>query len=90
MPRSLQEILAHADQLADAFAGYDPEPGDEGGASPLVALRLAAVRRAEAERALLDAVTAAREHRTSWSAIGQALGTSGEAARQRYGGHVRG
>jgi hypothetical protein len=30
MPRSLEEILAHADELADAFEAYDPEPGDEG------------------------------------------------------------
>jgi hypothetical protein len=90
MPRSLGEILAHADELADAFEQYDPEPGDEGRASPFVALRLAAVRRAEADRALLDAVAEARERRASWSAIGHALGTSGEAARQRYGGHLRG
>jgi hypothetical protein len=50
-----------------------------------VALRLAAVRRAEADRALLEAVVDARQHHVSWAAIGSLLGTSGEAARQRYG-----
>ena len=90
MPRSLEEILAQADELADAFEAYDPEPGDEGKASSLVALRLVAVRRAEADREVLDAVTAAREHQVSWATIGRLLGTSGEAARQRYGDLVGG
>jgi hypothetical protein len=27
MPRSLEEILARADELADAFEGYEPKPG---------------------------------------------------------------
>ena len=37
-----------------------------------------------AERELADAVRAAREHRLSWREVGEAIGTSGEAARQRY------
>lgn len=89
MPRSLKEIIAHADDLADAFEKYDPAPEDEGKASSLVSLRLAATRRAEADRAVLDAVTDAREHHASWAAIGSLLGTSGEAARQRYGELVK-
>ena len=48
MPRSLEEILAHADELADA-----------------------------------------RGHHISWAAIGSLLGTTGEAARQRYGDLVK-
>ena len=78
MPRSLEEIIEHADELADVFEQYEPAPEDEG-------LRIAAARRAEADRALLDAVSEARAHRVSWKAIGRLLGTSGEAARQRYG-----
>jgi hypothetical protein len=89
MPRSLEEILAHADELADAFEAYEPKPEDEGKASSLVALRLAAARRAEADRALLEAVVDARQHHVSWAAIGNLLGTSGEAARQRYGDLVK-
>ena len=85
MPRSLEEIIAHADELADVFERYDPAPGDENASSPLVALRLAAARRAEADRAVLAAITDARDHHVSWAAIGTSLGTSGEAARQRYG-----
>jgi hypothetical protein len=89
MPRSLEEILAHADELADAFEAYEPSPEDQGKASSLMALRLAAVRRAEADRALLEAVADARQHHVSWAVIGSLLGTSGEAARQRYGDLVK-
>lgn len=89
LPRSLEEILAHADELADAFEAYDPKPEDEGKASSLVALRLAAVRRVEADRAVLERVVEARGHQVSWAAIGKVLGTSGEAARQRYGDLVK-
>lgn len=89
MPRSLEEIIAHADEIADAFEKYEPALEDEGKASPLVGLRLAAVRRAQADRALLDAVSDARNHQISWAAIGDVIGTSGEAARQRYGELVK-
>jgi hypothetical protein len=89
LPRSLEEILAHADELANAFEAYDPNPDDEGKASSLVALRLAATRRVVADQALLEAVADAREHHVTWAAIGSFLGTSGEAARQRYGGLVK-
>jgi len=89
LPRSLEEILAQADELADEFEAYEPNPEDEGNASSLVALRLAAARRTEADRALLAAVVDAREHHVSWAAIGSFLGTSGEAARQRYGQLVK-
>lgn len=85
MPRSLQEILAHADDLADAFEAYEPSDADEGKASSLVKLRLAVSRRAQADRAIVEAVADAREHHVTWAAIGEQLGTSGEAARQRYG-----
>ncbi len=71
--------------MADAFEAYDPSPKDEGRASPLLALKLAAAQRVDAERAILDAVVAARGARVSWAAIGALLDTSGEAARQRYG-----
>jgi len=84
MPRSLHDLLAQADALADRFEQYDPRPGDTDSVSAVTAVRLAALRRAEAERDLAEAVRAAREGRVSWQAIGQAAGTSGEAARQRY------
>ena len=29
MPRAIQEILDHADELAQRFEDYEPEPNDE-------------------------------------------------------------
>ncbi|UYN84659.1 MAG: hypothetical protein KIT89_05690 [Microcella sp.] len=85
-PRSIDEITARADEFADMFEGYDPKPGDlDAPVPPVMAVKLAAWRRDVAERELADAVRAAREQRLSWREVGNAIGTSGEAARQRYG-----
>jgi hypothetical protein len=87
MPRSIDELLAHADDLADRFEDYEPREGDR--AEPtLMALRRAAYRRALIERELVEMVRQAREAGTSWTRIGRELGTTGEAARQRYAGKV--
>jgi len=82
MPRSLQEILDHADELSARFANTEPDLRD---AAPLRAIREAATERAATERRLAEAVTRARTGGASWSAIGGMLGASGEAARKRYG-----
>ena len=84
-PRSIEDIRARADEFADAFENYDPKPDDQDAPIPSVmAVKLAAWRRDAAERELADAVRAAREQRLSWREVGEAIGTSGEAARQRY------
>lgn len=89
MPRSLDDILARSEQLADRFEAYDPRPEDRETVSPVTAVRLAALRRDAAERELADAIVAARQGAgTSWKVIGELVGTSGEAARQRYGRHA--
>lgn len=85
MPRSVQAILEHADQLATRFEDYEPAVGDERDAFAFTALRDAVVSRADAERAIKDAVEQARNHGYSWAFIGKIIGTSGEASRQRYG-----
>jgi hypothetical protein len=61
---------------------------DELDAHALTLLRAAVAERAEAEKHLLEAVRAARKSGMPWSAIGSLVGTSGEAARQRYGNKV--
>ena len=83
MPRTAQEILDHADELAARFE--QAEPADVRDATALRAVREAVLARAEAERDLGDAVVRARHEGHSWAAIGAMVGTSGEAARQRYG-----
>ncbi|MDQ3722927.1 MAG: hypothetical protein M3376_07650 [Actinomycetota bacterium] len=85
MPRTVQEILDHADDLAKRFEDYEPAADDERDPRVFAALRNAVVSRSDAERTIKDAVDDAREHGYSWGFIGSLLGTSGEAARQRYG-----
>jgi len=87
MPRSIDELIARADELADRFEDYDPRDEDNH-EPPLMALRRIAYRRILLERELSKAVRNAREAGTSWQKIGRELGTSGEAARQRYRGRA--
>jgi hypothetical protein len=80
MPRSREEIIKHAEDLARHFEeGFQPT-----GTPEEAELRAAVFRRAQAEREIGKAVEAAREAKVPWHRIGEALGTSGEAARQRY------
>lgn len=84
MPRTVDEILQHADELAARFENYDPSEDDELDAEAVALLRSAVQERSEAERHIPEAVRTARESGMSWAAIGTFIGTSGEAARQRY------
>lgn len=82
---SLDDLADRAEALADRFAEYQPADGERDAPMPgILALRLAAWRRDAAERDLADAVHAAREQKVSWRLVGEAIGTTGEAARQRY------
>mgnify|MGYP001591634017 FL=1 len=87
MPRTAQEIIDHADELASRFEQAEPE--DLRDATALRVVRDAFLARAEAERDLGDAVVHARHEGHSWASIGAMVGTSGEAARQRYGQAVK-
>lgn len=84
MPRSIQEILDHADELAGRFEDYEPAEGDERPVEEYL-LERATLDRARSERQLVDAVVAARAKGMSWQRIGAVLGTSAQAAQQRYG-----
>lgn len=83
MPRSLQEVLDHADELSRRFEEEEPEGRDAG---VLRALRAAVAQKAAGERHVAEAVVTARNADISWSSIGAMIGTSGEAARKRYRG----
>jgi hypothetical protein len=86
MPRSVQDILDHADELAARFENYEPDATDARDTAALAAVRDAVLARSEAERNVAEAVRRAHAAGYSWRSIGALLGTSGEAARQRYGG----
>jgi hypothetical protein len=85
MPRTVNEIIEHADELGRRFEAYEPQPGDERDPKLIRTLRRAAQSRSTAEKNVREAVIAARAGGCSWALIGAELGTSGEAARQRYG-----
>jgi hypothetical protein len=89
VPRTVDEILQHADALAGRFEDYGLREGGELDAGAVALLRASVAERAEAERHIVDAVRHAREAGLSWSAIGGVVGTSGEAARQRYSSRLR-
>jgi hypothetical protein len=85
MPRTVQEIVDHAEELAKRFEDYEPSPTDQRDPEVFGELCRAVLSRADVERSIKDAVKQARERGYSWAFIGSIVGTSGEAARQRYG-----
>lgn len=87
MPRSIQEILDQADELAKRFEDFEPGEGDQIPIEEYL-LQRAALARARSERDVVEAVNAARTSGISWNKIGEILGTSAQAAQQRYGAVV--
>jgi len=85
VPRTVAVILNQANELAARFEAHEPDPSNVSDAAALRAVRQAFQARADAEARLADAVSVARAEGHSWAAIGAMVGTSGEAARQRYG-----
>ena len=80
-----QEVHHHV-----AIRLLQPRTEDIRDARTLRKLRQAVLKRAAAESQIAELVTVARDEGQAWSAIGAMLGTSGEAARQRYGGYREG
>ncbi|MGH8924558.1 MAG: hypothetical protein ACRDWA_08005 [Acidimicrobiia bacterium] len=83
MPRTIDEITNQAEELAARFEDHDPVTDEVLDATALRELRQAFL--AEAEHRVTTAVEKARAEGHSWASIGAMIGTSGEAARQRYG-----
>jgi len=83
MPRSIQDILDHGDELAKRFEDFDPNQAHDIPVEEYL-LQRAVVARARSEQQLLDTVVAARAAGLSWQKIGTLLGTSAQAAQQRY------
>ncbi len=82
MPRTVDEILAHAEELADRFESDDFDADMMTPAE--YELACAARERAAVEVRVRNAVTALRGTGAPWARVGELIGTSGEAARQRY------
>jgi hypothetical protein len=84
VPRSLEAILEQADELAARFENHEPRADNIADATALRMAREAFQERVAAERRLAEAVATARADGHSWAMIGAMVGTSGEAARQKY------
>ena len=88
MPRTLQEILDRCEELADFCENYELDYSTMKDATALGVVRDSFEASADADLALAEAVDRARADGHSWQSIGIMVGTSGEAARQRYGAPV--
>ena len=85
MPKTSQEMIDHAESLVQRFENYEPRTEDERDLRPYRALERAVHERANAERVVGESVAEMREARWTWLDIGSILGTTGQAAQQRYG-----
>jgi hypothetical protein len=85
MPRTVDEIIDQAEELAARFEDHEPDGTAIRDATALREVRTAFLARAAAERRMASAVEMARAGGQTWASIGAMLGTSGEAARQKYG-----
>lgn len=85
MPRTLQDVLDHAGELAEQVANYEPRPDDDRDPEPMRRLRDLVIDRADAERAIAETVADMRAAGYSWAIVGGVLGTTGQSARERYG-----
>lgn len=55
MSRTVEETLAHADELAERFENYEPSPDDELDPAVVGLLRAAVAERSAAEKHLVEA-----------------------------------
>jgi hypothetical protein len=87
VPRTVQEIISQADNLTNRFEkmGLSDDNAALREARALREVRQAFRDVARAQQVVAERVAVARAEGHSWMAIGMMLGTSGEAARQRYG-----
>ncbi len=85
MPKSSQQLIDELDHLAQRFENYEPRPEHRRDPQLYRNLEAAVRARGEAEHAIVAAVAAMRSDGDSWATIGWILGTSGQAAQQRYG-----
>lgn len=81
-PRTLEEALAAVEAITRQLGDMADQTQ---AANPLAAVGAAFEARTRAEQILAARVADARAAGHSWAAIGTMLGTTGEAARQRYG-----
>ena len=83
----MEPVIFHADEMTARFEAYEPADGDERPVEEYL-LDRAVLDRAHGERRIAEAVASARAKGIPWKRIGEILGTSTQAAQQRYGAIV--
>ena len=89
MPRSLRDLIHQADFYAKQFEDYPTGSENAIDSDTFNALWAAGQQKSALENSIAELVVKARSEDMSWKLIGQILGTTGEAARQRYGSIVK-
>jgi hypothetical protein len=89
MPRSLSDLIHQADFYAKQFEDYPTGSENSIDSDTFNALWAAGQQKSALENSIAELVVKARSEDMSWKLIGQILGTTGEAARQRYGSIVK-
>lgn len=87
MPRSLQEAIEEAEELADWFEAEGPSPDNWRPANEYYLECITEVREA-ARSEIAELVVSARKAGASWLQIGEALGASAAEAKLRFGSAV--
>ena len=85
MPRSLNDLIKQGDFYAQQFEDFPTSNEDSIDLATFNALWAAGQQKSVLENSIAELVVKARLENMSWKLIGQVLGTTGEAARQRYG-----
>jgi len=87
-PKTRQDLQLWGLSVVSAAEAEVYEPNRQAAPGVIVDLQRKAALKAylvtEADKAIKEAVYRAREQKISWHTIGNALGITGEAARQRY------
>lgn len=88
MTSAVDRMLSHSKELAVWFKNYEPTNDQKSDPMAVAELCGAVFQRADAEQQLISAIKRGREAGFSWQKIGKLVGTTGEAARQRYASKV--
>lgn len=84
MQPTMNEIQQDPDRFAAVFENHEPDQSKIINSGSLSVLSEAVSRRNQADEDIAHSIDLARNDRHSWAAVGAVLGTTGEAARQKY------
>jgi hypothetical protein len=87
MPKSMEELIQHADDISEMFENWDSSKSTILSKEETAILR-AVYQRCFQEKKIADAVQNARAKNISWKDIGFVLGTSAQSAHRKYSAYL--